>query len=160
MWCFGMLDILGVSWCSCLACIKLKDNTDKFTEPLRELPEGELWLMEDSISMSEIGLEKWMLELGLVGDLITPHHGLHHQCIGGEEYKYVAYIPRWIRMWHGNWIGKAKWLEWAFWTWILLVRCMVGIGTRMRNYSVGWGAQVKSKSWCGVTWKNGLGEFG
>ena len=37
---------------------------------------------------------------------------------------------------------------------------MVGAGTRMRKYSVGWGAQVKSKSQHRVVWKNGLGEFG
>ena len=61
---------------------------------------------------------------------------------------------------HGNWIGKAKWLEWAFQTWILLVQCMVGTGTRMRKYSVGWGAWVKSKSQCGMAWKNGHGECG
>ena len=34
------------------------------------------------------------------------------------------------------------------------------VGTRMGKCSVGWGAQVKSKSQHGVVWKNGLGEFG
>ena len=39
---FGVLDVLGVSWCSCSACVELQDNEDKSTEPLGELLEGEL----------------------------------------------------------------------------------------------------------------------
>ena len=36
--------------------------------------------------------------MGLVGDLMTPHHSLCHWWVGGEEREYFAYVPRWIRM--------------------------------------------------------------
>ena len=160
MWHFWALGILAVSWCSCLACTELEDDEDKLTEPLGELPEGELWSREDSTSMSEIRLEEWMLELRGDGIGWWFNDSFAMVCITGGlgVNKYVAYVPQWIGM--CNWIGKYEWLEWAFQIWRLLVWCMVNTGTRIGKCSVGLGARVKSKSGCNMAWKNGLGEFG